>query len=36
VECCDRQCRVTAVLPVEVGAEFVEGALYGALEVEPL
>ena len=32
----NREFKVTAVLPVEVAAEFVDGALYGALEVVPL
>ena len=32
----NREFKVTAVLPVELAAEFVDRALYGALEVEPL
>ena len=27
--------RVRAVIPVELAAEFVDGALYGTLEIEP-
>jgi hypothetical protein len=32
----NRLVRVTAVLPVELAGEFVDGALYGTLEVEPI
>jgi hypothetical protein len=27
--------RVRAVIPVELAAEFVDGAVYGTLEIEP-
>ena len=31
-----RRARVTAVIPIERAAEFVEDATYGLLEIEPL
>lgn len=32
----NREMRVLAVIPLELAGEFVDGPLYGVLEVEPL